>query len=234
MKDINPQAEDGHTDIANEIMEALAKIRISGEARQVLDLILRKTYGWHKKWDKISLSQFTSGTGLKKSTICKALNKLIFMNLIITKKDNEGISKYMFNKHYDKWKPLPKKITLPKKEISITQKGNESLPKKRHTKETIQKKLLQKKYSLQNLFSKIESKFTEEELKHKQEFLDYWKEKSEGGLEERWQCQKFFDVSRRFRTWLKNRGKWGINAPKEKPKTDSAVIKEYNKKQEKL
>jgi hypothetical protein len=45
----NPQAEHGHVDIANEIMEALAKISIPSEARRILDFILRKTYGWHKK-----------------------------------------------------------------------------------------------------------------------------------------------------------------------------------------
>jgi len=34
---------------ADEILEKLAMIRISGEARQMLDVILRKTYGWGKK-----------------------------------------------------------------------------------------------------------------------------------------------------------------------------------------
>lgn len=45
----NPQCENGFTKIANELMEALAKIRIPGEARQVLDVIFRQTYGWNKK-----------------------------------------------------------------------------------------------------------------------------------------------------------------------------------------
>ena len=54
----SPQLKDGYVAIANEIMDALAHIRIPGEARQVLDVILRKTYGWKKKEDEISLSQF--------------------------------------------------------------------------------------------------------------------------------------------------------------------------------
>ena len=45
----NPQKENGYTSIANDIVEALAGIRIPGEARQCLDVILRKTYGWNKK-----------------------------------------------------------------------------------------------------------------------------------------------------------------------------------------
>jgi phage replication O-like protein O len=76
----NPQAENGHVDIANEIFEAFARTRIPGEARQVMDFILRKTYGWHKKQDAISLSQFVEGTGLNKPHVCQAINHLVKMN----------------------------------------------------------------------------------------------------------------------------------------------------------
>jgi phage replication O-like protein O len=107
----NPQAENGHTDIANEIFDALARIRIPGEARQVMDFIIRKTWGWHKKEDCIALSQFVDGTGLSKVAVCKAIQKLIGMNLIITQKGNDLYTSYCFNKHYDLWKPLPKKVT---------------------------------------------------------------------------------------------------------------------------
>ncbi len=72
----NPQKENGHVDIANEIMEALAGIRISGEEWQCLCVIFRKTYGWHKKEDWISLSQFNLLTKLKKPNIFRAIKKL--------------------------------------------------------------------------------------------------------------------------------------------------------------
>ena len=49
-----PQVENGYTRIANELLEALAKIRIPGEARQVFDVIMRKTYGFRKS-DPIAL-----------------------------------------------------------------------------------------------------------------------------------------------------------------------------------
>lgn len=140
----NPQAENGHTDIANEIMDALARIRIPGEAMQVLLAILRKTYGWHKKDDAISLSQFVEATRMRKSSICKAISKLRSMKLIITKKGNNKYTTYCFNKNYDTWKSLPKKEIFPKKETNITQKGNKSLPKSRHTKESITKETITK------------------------------------------------------------------------------------------
>jgi len=149
----NPQRENGHTDIANEIVDHFSKIRISGEAMQVLWVILRKTYGWQKKIDNISLTQFVEFTNLKKPTICKALKKLTTMN-IVTKKDNaitqKGNSKttsYSFQKNYDKWKPLPKKVTLPKKIISVTKKDNLALPKKLPTITTITKEKKEKTFS---------------------------------------------------------------------------------------
>ena len=141
----NPQKEDGHVDIANEIIEALAKIRISGEEMQCLWVIFRKTYGWHKKEDSISLSQFCEFTTLKKPRICHALSKLLSKMVITIAKNDNGITTYGFNKDFDKWLPLPKKVTLPKMAKGGAKKGNESLPLLAHTKETIQKKTIQKK-----------------------------------------------------------------------------------------
>jgi len=148
---INPQKENGYVAIANEIWDALARIRINGEARQVLDVILRKTYGWNKKEDAISLSQFCLTTGLKRIAVCKAIKKLLFIN-IITQKDTSTINIYAFNKHYDTWKPLPKKIPpsnqkdtpVPKKVMSGKVLGNRVVPKRIHTKDTLTKPLIQK------------------------------------------------------------------------------------------
>lgn len=147
----NPQTEDGYTRIANELMEALAKIRIPGEAMKVLLVILRKTYGFQKKEDSISLSQFCLCTGMKKPAICKALHNLNALN-VITQKDNGSSKIYGINKDFDSWNPLPKKITvkkmeylLPKKITVVTQKDNETVTQKvthkrnKDTKETITK-----------------------------------------------------------------------------------------------
>lgn len=104
----NPQIEHGFTRIANELLEALARIRVPGEARQVLDTILRKTYGYSKKEDAVSLSQFHLATGLSKSHICDALKKLKAMNLI-TENGNDIAKNYSIIKDFSLWKPLPKK-----------------------------------------------------------------------------------------------------------------------------
>jgi len=138
----SPQKENGYVPIANEIVDNLAKLRINGEAMQVLWIIFRKTYGFNKSEDAISLSQFVENTGLRKSTVCKALNKLKSMG-VITQKENAVANKYVFIKDYSLWKPLPKKITLPKKGTSVPQKANNRSPKrdiqKTVTKDTITK-----------------------------------------------------------------------------------------------
>lgn len=120
----NPQKENGYVAIANEIMEALAKIRIPGQARQVLDVILRKTYGWQKKEDHISLSQFEAATGLKRSNVCQCLKILEGINIIYrgspknhttqsTKSYYHQIQLYGFQKDFEKWHPVPKKLPSP-------------------------------------------------------------------------------------------------------------------------
>lgn len=125
----NPQTENGYTRIANELMEALTRTRIAGEARQVFDCILRKTYGYHKTEDAISLSQFCLATNLKKPNVVRSISKLIAVNLII-KKDNDKENLYSINKNFDTWKPLSKKITLSKRLKTVIKKDNETVIKK--------------------------------------------------------------------------------------------------------
>ena len=172
---VSPQCENGYIRFATELWKAICGIRISGEARQVFDVIAHKTYGFNKKEDAISLSQFSLATKITKPNICQALSKLKEMNLI-TQKDNEIANVYSINKDYKSWKPLPKKITLPKKIISITQKDNESLPKKLPTIDNIQK-TVSKDIVLPDIIS-VESwnKWLEHRKKQKKPMTEYAKE----------------------------------------------------------
>ena len=142
----NPQVEDGFIRIAREIHSALCRFRIPGEARQVFDFIQAKTWGWGKKEDRIPLSQFVLGTGLRKKTIVKARKRLVEMNLIsITKLGDDEITLYKINKDFDAWKSSPKKDTSPNKGTSIPQFGEASSPNwgpsiDNSSKDTIQKR----------------------------------------------------------------------------------------------
>jgi len=137
----NPQLENGFTRLSNEIIEALARLRLSGEENQCLWVIFRQTYGWGKKEDQISLGQFSLMTGLIKQHVLRALNKLSSKTVItITKNGNGQPNTYKFIKDFGKWKPLPKKVQVPKMVKDVTKNGNEALPKMVNTKERKEKK----------------------------------------------------------------------------------------------
>jgi len=126
----SPQLEDGHISIAMEIWEALTAYRIPGEQMQCLMFILRKTYGWKKKQDSISLSQFMDATGMKKSSVARALKGLLSKKIIrVIKKDNAKVKTYEFIKNFEQWAPAKKKQGVLKKEYRVLKKEHGVLKK---------------------------------------------------------------------------------------------------------
>lgn len=99
----NPQKENGFTPIANEILDKIVNTALLGSELQVLFFIIRKTYGYHKKKDRISLTQFEKGTGLSRPTIVKTLKNLMSRNMIVkVALPDEGIE-YTFQKNHEQW-----------------------------------------------------------------------------------------------------------------------------------
>lgn len=114
----SPQKEDGHSDIANELLDAIIKTYFSPTEHAVFWAIVRKTYGWHKKTDRISYTQFEKMTGINRRHIAPALKRLILRN-IITQIGNGQNLEYGIQKDYEAWLPLPKQVT-----DTVTQTGN--------------------------------------------------------------------------------------------------------------
>ncbi len=110
----SPQLENGYVKISNELLEALCKTRTSGESRQVLDCIIRKTYGFNKKSDLISLSQFCEATLMPKAAVCRAIRMLRTRKIIVTRPTG-FITEYRVNKDYcdwEKYEPYDRKKIL--------------------------------------------------------------------------------------------------------------------------
>lgn len=137
----NPQKENGHIDIAHEIAEALARTNLNGYESRYLWVLWRKTYGWHKKEDTITNSQFSDATGINRPHIWRTEQGLIERQ-IVTKLGN----KLSFQKDYTRWRELPKLVTVTNLGTRVTKSGNKELPKMVHTKETT-KETIQKKDS---------------------------------------------------------------------------------------
>lgn len=154
----NPQKENGYTPIANEIMDAFVSFRVPGELRQVLDFVIRKTYGFQKKSDNISNSQIIQMSGLSKGNVSRALSKLITHKLVI-KTDNFTKGKLLiFNKDYEEWIPFVIKVDnskkLSKRISGVIKTDNKKLSKVRDTKETTKETIQKKEVQAPSLLTK--------------------------------------------------------------------------------
>lgn len=99
-----PQIEDGHCDIALELLEAIIKTRFSNTEHAVFWAIVRKTYGWHKKMDRISFSQLEELTGINRRHVGPVLKRLIQRNIVLCSNAGERkTSEYGVQKDYEKW-----------------------------------------------------------------------------------------------------------------------------------
>ncbi len=145
-----PQIEDGHLDIANELVEQFAKLHLSGNEWQVLWAILRKTWGWHKKEEWISNSQLQNMTSLNRRRVIEAKIVLVQRNILLVRKSAlaTAVQAVGINKNYNMWQfDLVRKSAPPSAENRTASAENrqtlvrKSAPYKRKhiTKETITK-----------------------------------------------------------------------------------------------
>lgn len=135
----NPQKENGYTAIANEIIDELVKTSLLGAELQVCLFIIRKTYGYGKKEDAISITQFETAINKSRPTIVKALKNLQLVNMVELVKigDSKNSSNiYKFNKNHDTWK-LVRTCQLVKKNNLTSKASAKKLVKAcKHTKES--------------------------------------------------------------------------------------------------
>ncbi len=176
---VSPQKEQGYTPIANEIVDKFCQYRLSGEEWLVLWVILRKTYGWNKKEDRISLSQFCLMTGLKRSSVVRAIKKLVTKQLLSSNQKATSFGNmYRFNKDFDKWKVVTKQLPRGFAGNQIVQGSNQIVnkvvTKKLHTKDNT-KDTIQKKGKIPPPLDTVIKYF--EEIKHSAQanpFFDYF------------------------------------------------------------
>jgi len=160
----NPQKENGHIGIANEIVEHFATLKLSGSDWQVLWVILRKTWGWHKKVDKISMGQISEMTGLDRGNVNRALKRLKHKNVVV-KNDDTFPTSYNFNKDYDKWiteTPPVVKNDYSKKTAEVSSKMTAPVVKNDYS------KVVKNDYTIQ----KIKDTYTKDSVKTPEIFKD--------------------------------------------------------------
>lgn len=83
--------------IANAVVDDFL-CRMSGNAWKCYAVIVRKTTGWQKEIDYISVSQFKTLTGIKSDvTVADALKELVELNLIASVKRHGQVTGYRIN-----------------------------------------------------------------------------------------------------------------------------------------
>ena len=134
-----PEIDDGHTKIANELLDAIICHDFSKRQLKILLFIMRKTYGWNKSEDDISRSQITEATGLLSPHVTTSLQELQSLNVIIVT-NGKHAKRYKVNKYYDQWRvtnlvtitelvTITKTVTITETVINDYQNGNNKLPK---------------------------------------------------------------------------------------------------------
>ncbi|EAA9491929.1 replication protein [Salmonella enterica] len=147
--------ENGYLRLANQIQDALCIVELSGREFRVLNAIIRLTYGWSKKSDRIANSLIADKTTLKVKHVSEAVLSLAYRNIIILRRI--GQTRYIgINTNLDKWaysKPHCSKcpvsfpddeiatwiISVPETRDSYPRKGGRASPKTGNTKDIIPK-----------------------------------------------------------------------------------------------
>lgn len=189
MEDKELQLENGnYTRIINKSLDELVKIPLLGVELAICLFVVRKTWGYNKTSDQISITQFEHGVKRSRPTVVKALKNLQLVNILQLVKvgsSKSQSSEWKFNKYYKKWtfnNPLVKPPELVKYNDPTSKEKLSQLVKipkhtKNNTKNNIQKKVAQAptpslitKYffkGVHDLKEKVESK----EAVHTRRFL---------------------------------------------------------------
>ena len=85
-----PQKEKGFLQIAsgksdNDILPALVSMKLNGTEYQIILTVIRKTWGWNKKEDWISISQFEKITNKSRRYIIDTITSLVKKRLLVKK-----------------------------------------------------------------------------------------------------------------------------------------------------
>lgn len=94
--------ENGYLRLANQIQDALCKVELSGREFRVLNAIIRLTYGWSKKEDRITNSLIADKTELAVKHVSEAVLTLASRRIILLRRI--GQTRYIgINTDLNRW-----------------------------------------------------------------------------------------------------------------------------------
>lgn len=129
------------TRIHNDILDGLAQAHLTALEFRCVVFLVRMTYGWQKKEDKISLSQWAAGLGLddkNRGNILNTLNGLVAKGVIYTRSNGNnrpatwGLIKSYFEKPtvmqpHNSCNEEPEPTVMPEHNTTVMQPHNTSV-----------------------------------------------------------------------------------------------------------
>ena len=124
----NPQLQNGYTKIANELLEAICRLTISGSEMRILLYIIRRTYGFSRSFAEIPLSEISQAVGIRREHIQKALKKLSGRKIIELHTGN-GVKPQTISivKNYEEWGVENRTELLLQKTATVAESCNSSV-----------------------------------------------------------------------------------------------------------
>ena len=122
----SPQLDNGHTRIADELLDAIIRHPLTKRQYKILLAIIRKTYGFGKIEDDISSSQLAKLTGLTSAHCRGTLLELEKLNIVVARRGQYG-KLVTLNKDYEEW-GVPKQ-DVPKEDRGCPETGRLPVPK---------------------------------------------------------------------------------------------------------
>lgn len=104
----SPQLEDGYTRVANELLEAIISAPFSKRQYAVVLAVIRKTYGYNKKSDALSMWEIASMTGIDRANVSRTVAELVEMRVLERKAEGrlshgQHVPEIGINKQHKEW-----------------------------------------------------------------------------------------------------------------------------------
>lgn len=128
----SPQVEDGFVRIATELHQALARSRMTGNERAVVDTVIRFTYGYQRTEARITGETFAQWTGLDRSDCNSIVSELVRRRILLRAGSRSPIR---LNKDYSQWekpKGASRRVKPKKSEWGENHPTGEAPPKPPH------------------------------------------------------------------------------------------------------
>lgn len=169
--------DDGYTRLATMLLEEYAGANLNRRHYKVLLAVLRLTYGWNKKSDRMTDQQISDICKLPRQKVNEAKNELISMKIIVREGNrigpNKNVSEWDFSQCHQNRDTVTKAVTK-----SVTKMGIAVSPNQGHTIDIIPKTV--KTDPPKAPKGENGKEFSEQVLAEAKQALEYYNELTDG------------------------------------------------------